>query len=477
MADIVPKPMSEPSKPSATKNQARYAWTAFAIASAFFLFEFVTRIEPSLATQSIERFYHLSDTRFGTFASLFFWVYAPMQIVVGLLLDRYGARRFVVLGSLACATGVLLFMATDHVLIGQTGRMLTGFGASFAFVAALWLVNHWFAPERFAFLSSSVNAVGMLGTAVGGVALSSLISSAGWRSVFLATGGVGVVLFVLALLFLREPPSPANTGSSALATHVGQSLAAVAVNSRTWAIAIIGLLYYVPVNVYGGLWGTTELVRNHHVSPVTAETLVSLIFWGIAAGSVFGGWLSDRIGHRKYLVFFGAMFTGLAYAGVLYLSGPIWFEGALLFAAGFFGGPQMLTFVMAKEGQENRLVGTVVAFVNMIGIVGALIFQPLVGYLADLTGSNFQLALTIVPLCAGLAALLVLFLPEYRHPDHRPGARRGAGRGQVTFAALRSSTLAISVALIHVMARSWHWQTIIDSAGHSGTHSHEPTGE
>ena len=39
----------------------------------------------------------------------------------------------------------------------------------------------------------------------------------------------------------------------------------------------------------------------------------------------------------------------------------------------------MLTFAMAKEGQANRLVGTVVAFVNMIGIAGALIFQPLVG--------------------------------------------------------------------------------------------------
>jgi hypothetical protein len=33
------------------------------------------------------------------------------------------------------------------------------------------------------------------------------------------------------------------------------------------------------------------------------------------------------------------------------------------------------------------------------------------------------MALTVVSLRAGLAALLVLFLPEYRHPDHQPGAR------------------------------------------------------
>ncbi len=38
-------------------------------------------------------------------------------------------------------------------------------------------------------------------------------------------------------------------------------------------------------------------------------------------------------------------------------------------------------------------------------------------------GGDFHVALTSVPVCAGLAALLVLTLPEYRHPEHRPGAR------------------------------------------------------
>jgi MFS family permease len=222
---------------------------------------------------------------------LFFWVYAPMQIVVGLLLDRYGARRFVLLGSFCCSAGVLLFAATSHVVVAEIGRMLTGFGASFAFVAALWLVNHWFAPERFALLSSIVNAVGMLGAAIGGVLLSGLIVSAGWHYVFVATGVAGMAIFLLALVFLHEPPSPAARATAPVGIHVRQSLLAVIGNRRTWAIAVIGLPYYVPVNVYGGLWGTTELVHNHDVSAVTAETLVSLVFWGMTAGSVFGGWL------------------------------------------------------------------------------------------------------------------------------------------------------------------------------------------
>ncbi len=399
------------------------AWIAFAISSLFFLYEFVAGIEPGLATATIAQFYRLGDADLGTLASLFFWVYSPMQIVVGLLLDRYGARPMILLGSFACACGVLLFAATDNVLIGGLGRALSGFGASFAFVGAMWVVNHWFAPERFALLSGAVNAVGMVGAAIGGVALSGLIGLAGWHPVFLATAAAGLALFVVAFLFLREPHSPAQKATAALAQHVRQSLAEVAGHRRIWIIAVAGLLYYMPLNVYGGLWGTTELMKDHHLSSVAAETAVSMVFWGMAVGSIGAGWLSDRLGHRKYLVFAGAVLTGLAYGAVLYLPGTVVTVSVLLFAAGLFGGPQMLTFAMAKEGQSNAVVGTAVAFVNMASIAGVLIFQPLVGYIADLNGGDFHIALAAVPVCAGLAALLILTLPEYRHPEHQPGAR------------------------------------------------------
>ncbi|MCJ2187125.1 MFS transporter [Novosphingobium beihaiensis] len=407
-----------PDRTAAGGTAGRAAWTAFVIASAFFLYEFVTRIEPSLDTETIAAFFGLTKSGFGSLSSLFFWIYAPMQIVAGLVLDRFGARTFVIAGSLCCAFGVLLFTATDISGVAAAGRVLTGFGASFAFVSALWLVNHWFAPERFALLSGAVNAVGMTGAAIGAVLLSGLVEAAGWRLVFLGTGLAGLAIAAAAILFLREPASPAAEADTGAAEHIRQSLAAVAGSGRVWAISITGMLFYMPVNVYAGLWGATELTSGHHRSQVAAETIVSMVFWGMALGSVFGGWLSDRLGHRKYLVLGGAVLTALAYLSVLYLPLSAFAEGALLLAGGFFGGFQMLTFAMAKEGIANSVTGTAVAFVNMIGIAGALIFQPLVGYLADAAGGNFELALATVPACVALSALIVLFVPEYRHPDH-----------------------------------------------------------
>ena len=161
---------------SNTNNAAIFRWLAFITASLFFLYEFVARIEPSLAATDISRFLGLSNTGFGILVSLFFWIYAPMQLVVGLALDRYGVRRTVVPAILFCALGTALFAATDWLALTAAARLLTGLGASFAFVGALYVVNHQFAPERFAVLSGIVNATGMLGAAIGAVALSSALA-------------------------------------------------------------------------------------------------------------------------------------------------------------------------------------------------------------------------------------------------------------------------------------------------------------
>ena len=272
----------------------RAAWIAFSIASAFFLFEFVTRVEPSLATGAIAHFYGLSNADFGTLASLFFWVYAPMQIVVGLLLDRYGARKFILLGSFTCAAGMLVFAATDNVVVGGFGRALTGFGASFAFVAALWLTNHWFRARalRAAVRRASTRSACWAPRSArsrspiswrrpAGARCSSPPAPPAWRSSWSRCCSCASRI---------RPPSTATTGPG---EHIRQSLADVLGHPRTWVIAIVSLLYYMPVNVYAGLWGTTELMKDHHLTRVTAETAVSMIFWGTAAGSVAGGWLSD----------------------------------------------------------------------------------------------------------------------------------------------------------------------------------------
>ena len=143
---------------------------ALVITSLFFLYGFVTSIEPSIATDQISADLDLSAAELGFFSSLFFWVYAPMQLVVGLVLDHYGLRRFLLAAILVCSLGVLIVASAGSALVAGIGRAMTGLGASFAFVSALYVANHSFSPDRFALLSGVINAIGMTGAAVGALA-------------------------------------------------------------------------------------------------------------------------------------------------------------------------------------------------------------------------------------------------------------------------------------------------------------------
>lgn len=408
--------MTEQPARTSSSNKAirRGAWSAFAIVSIFFLFEFVARIEPSLASGEIAGWFGLTNGGFGTLSSVFFWIYAPMQLVVGLVLDRYGPRRFVLPAIVVLSAGVALFAATSNLFLAGLGRFLTGLGASFAFVSALYVVNHWFAPSRFAVLSGAVNAIGMLGTAIGAVALTGIIEVVGWRTVFFASAAAGVVLF-LAAVFLLQDAEDLTVETLPLLVPLKR----VVREKRVWWIAILGALYYMPVNVFGGLWGEAELTTDHRLTAVNAETAVSMIFWGMAVGSMAAGWVSDRIGHRKWIVASNATLAAVFYSVAIYSGSvsPV-FISTMLFMGGLMGGAQMLTFAMVKEGQAKDVSGTVIAFTNMIGIGGALIFQPLTGLIVDMTGGVFGIALSMIPLSLLASSAMALALKEKRHQDH-----------------------------------------------------------
>lgn len=392
------------------------AWVAFSIASAFYLYEFITGIEPSLATVDIAERLSLSNANVGTLSSLFFWVFAPMQLVVGILLDRFGARRLMIPAMAVCALGVTVFAANSNPLLAAVGRLLTGLGASFAFVGALYVVNHRFSPDRFAVLAGLVNTIGMLGTAIGAVALTIAIEHQGWQRVFYATSATGMVLFLIAYCFFHDenkdgyqnahPPRPVL-------------LHRLIIDRRLWMIAIAGSLYYVPIGVFGGLWGQSELSIDHGLQADDAETAVSMIFWGVAAGSVGAGALSDWIGHRKWIIVSNAILAACVYAAAIYSPiDSVLLLAALLFLGGLFGGAQMLTLTMAKEAARKEVSGTIIAFVNMIGITGTIVCQPLIGEALDASGGRYDIALIAIPASLILAAVIMVFVDERRHEDH-----------------------------------------------------------
>ena len=151
---------------SSIKNTPKHLWLGVLIctvAGLFYCYEFVLRIIPGvLQTEISAAFGHISATEFGQLSAFYYFAYSPMQMPVGILMDRVGPRCLLTAACFCCTIGSFLFMDTNSLIIASIGRFMIGFGSSFAFVGVLFLAMKWVPRQFFSLLVRLVTTLGML---------------------------------------------------------------------------------------------------------------------------------------------------------------------------------------------------------------------------------------------------------------------------------------------------------------------------
>ena len=87
---------------------------------------FIIRIGFSALLPPIMAELGLSYTRAGMLASAFFWAYAAMQLPAGLLGDRFGRRRVLLIGLVGGACAAVLTGTATSLAMLIVARVLTG---------------------------------------------------------------------------------------------------------------------------------------------------------------------------------------------------------------------------------------------------------------------------------------------------------------------------------------------------------------
>ena len=159
-------------RPSLVSNQR--AWLVWAVSAIFVLFQFYAAYFGEIVA-GLMHSYRLNAFYAGLLASSYYYIYTLLQAPAGLLVDRFGARRLLTLGACGLSVGCLIFGNAGHPLTALLGRLLMGASASFAFVGYLNLISNWFEPRRFGMMMSIAEVFGMLGSALGGLGLATII--------------------------------------------------------------------------------------------------------------------------------------------------------------------------------------------------------------------------------------------------------------------------------------------------------------
>lgn len=422
---------------SIAKPAAQFGVLMCLIGALFYFYEFLLRVSPSVMTADLSSAYHLEAAKLGGLSSCYYLAYAPMQFFVGMLMDRYGPRILLIGATLCCALGTYLFACSHAIALAEVGRFVVGFGSAFAFVGVLKLATLWLPPSRFAIVSGLTTALGMIGGLVGQRVLSMLVQSVGWQTACYLSAVAGIPLFLLMVYYLkdgfdRRGNAQPNQAKDLRDTFSG--LSHVVRNPQIWLVGAIGCLIYMPTDAFAELWAVPFFEQVYHFSSTEAAGVVSYIFAGWAFGGLFVGWLSNRLGLRRLPISIGASIASVLLAVVLFLPGMSANLVALtLFVFGVFSSAQVLIFAIGHEVTPSRSVGTAVAMINMMVMLGGFA-QKLIGQMLDATwlgnvanGArlystlHWQQALSILPLCLMLSVLLSMMLNETR------GVARHAG--------------------------------------------------
>lgn len=418
-------------------NYAIIGWLICGLGAIFYSYEYLLRIAPSVMELALREHFNLSATGFGLVSSAYYLAYVPMQLPVGVLLDRYGPQRLLTFACLICVIGTFAFTATSIVWVATVGRFLMGFGSAFAFVGVLKLATLWLPENRLAMISGMTSALGPIGAMLGDNFLDMFVEKIGWIKTLNITAFFGIGLTIVLWFGIRDRKGNSRLHGTVPSFKKGMiDLGIILRNKQIWVNGLYGCLVYLPTTVFAELWGIPYLRHAHGLSAEAAGLANSLLFLGFIIGAPLMGYISDRLARRKFPMLIGASGAAVVMMMILYLPGLKESNiQALMFLLGLLYSSQAIVFAVGRELSPGEAAGTAMATTNMIVMLGAMLLQPLVGHLLDfslsahvggaaLTGAavdnlqklytvdDYQFALSIIPLGILIAAILTFFLKE-----------------------------------------------------------------
>lgn len=421
-------------------NRKILPWVICGLAAAFYCYEYLLRITPGLMVPQLQQAFSMTTelgkipldaTMVGHLSAFYYYAYTPMQLPVGLFMDRYGPRWILTVAVLCCAMGTALFATTESYWMAAFGRFSIGFGSAFAFVGVLKLASAWLPANRFAMVSGLTTSLGMVGAMLGDALLNDLIIKIGWRETLIYSSYIGFILVPIIWLVVRDAPSDTyrsahqplpevNMTYSKLWSEIRFSLK----NPQIWLAGIVGGLLMTPTMVFPELWGK-EYLRTVHSFTESQSSVVTMIFLGWAVGGPLAGLISDSIRRRKVPLILGALLTTILLLIFLYVPGLNYTHiQILMFLIGVTSSVEVICFALGRENCPTSLAGTAIAVTNFL-VVSFAIFQVVVAKILDYTwtdtivdqtkvysAESYQIAMFVLPAATFLGFLISFFLKE-----------------------------------------------------------------
>ncbi len=204
----------------------------------------------NVAIPTINRDLAPSTSQLQWIISAYTLVFASLQITAGGLGDRYGRKRFFMIGIafFSLTSGAATFIDSTESLIAI--RALMGIGGALIMPLSLSLIADAFPPNERGKALGIWSAISVSGLALGPIVGGFIVENWAWHWIFLINVPIGAAAFVLTLLVVRESRDYSGDTSIDIPGTVAVSLA---VGLLTWGLIKAGEVGWESSQVVGSL--------------------------------------------------------------------------------------------------------------------------------------------------------------------------------------------------------------------------------
>ena len=278
----------------------RYRWTVLVMLTLVYTFNFIDRQILVILQEPIKAELGLSDAQLGLLTGFSFaLVYVTAGIPIAWLADRSN-RRNIVAASLAFWS----LMTALSGLVQNYGQLLAarigvGVGEAGGSPPSHSMISDYFPLSNrgtaLSFYSMGIYIGVLFGFAAGGW----IAENFGWRNAFFAIGIPGILYALAVIWIIKEPPrGQYDLGGTPPKASMTETIHCLRSRPTFWWISV-GCAFTAFVSYGNGNFMPSFLMRNHGLSLAEVGAILGLIS-GLsgAAGTLLGGFLSDRLGVR-----------------------------------------------------------------------------------------------------------------------------------------------------------------------------------
>lgn len=408
-------------------TQRRYRYFVLGVFLVFLLLHQSDKMVIGQVLEDLQRDFHIDDAAAGALGTGALVVAVIGYPVWGYLFDRFGRARLLAAASFIWGTTTTLSAVAPTFPTFLAARGSSGVDDS-SYPGLFSLIGDYFAPQMRGKINGVLQLTGPVGFILSLVLVLMLKETWGWRSVFLLTGGLGLIVGSVILVGVRDiprgssEPEMEDIGEVPVFTFEWAALRSVLCRRTIFPLFLQGFFGVFPLNVIQ-FWFFSYLSRERRFDDQTIVLMMGGAALAMSVGTVLAGtlgdWLFNQSRRGRLLVcLLGVSLT----AGLLLITltlpltaSPLLF-GTLLAATALFmlfSGPNIVATLYDIALPEVRSTTLAVQyFVENMGAAGAPLLVGILSTQIGLSTAILVVSVSTLALTALFLLIAVLVVPD-----------------------------------------------------------------